>query len=96
MTWVVSIVSAVHRLTGASEDTILHSMPMMLCLQYFVQSAKENGVKGIGRRTSNEIARAKDDRSCQLIVDRLAELNVIKEEEKNIYKQQMMDVNNVD
>ena len=45
LAWVVSIVSAVHRLTGASQREIMHSMPMNLCMCYYVQAAKENGVK---------------------------------------------------
>lgn len=93
LSWVVSIVSAVHRLTGASQREIMHSMPMMLCMHYYVQAAKEGGVKNIGRRSSEEIIMAKDKRSCELIVERLEELKVIKEEEKTHYVQMMLDVN---
>lgn len=93
LSWVVSIVSAVHRLTGASQSEIMHSMPMMLCMSYYVQAAKENGVKGIGRRSSEEIILAKDRRACELVVERLEELQVVKAEEKEHFIQMMLDVN---
>lgn len=88
--WLVSIVSAVHRLSGASQDEIFHKMPMMLALHYYVQSAKENGVKNIGRRTAPEIAKAKEERYYQLLAEWLAELKVIREDEEEKYVQIMM------
>ena len=90
LAWLVSVVSAVHRTCGALQAEIMHTMPMMLALHYYVQAGIDAGVKGIGRRTSDELALAYDKRSCELISERLAELKVIKEEEKEMYAQMMM------
>jgi len=64
---------------------------MMLALQYFVQWKAMHG-QHIGRRTSAEIAAAKDRRSCELIAERLIELKVISEDEKEAYIQMMTTV----
>ena len=94
LAWLVSVVSAVHRTCGALQDDILHKMPMMLALHYYVQAGIDSGMKGVGRRSSEELLKAYDKRCCELVCERLIELNIIKEEEKETYIQQMMDVNN--
>ena len=62
---------------------------MTACCYYYIQYARMQGAEHIERRPDDEILKQQDVRACELIAERLVELNVIKEEEKADLVQKM-------
>ena len=84
--WLTATVARVHTVTGLTPKEILN-MPMTAVCYYYAQFAKMNGEQNIYRRSPEEILIAQDMRCCELIVQRLIENGVIKEEQREtIYK----------
>lgn len=80
--WITGLVSKVHSVTGYSPDYIMNEMSMTAACYYYIQYCRMQGVQQIERRPDEEILRLQDVRACELIAERLVELNVIKEEDK--------------
>ena len=82
--WAASMISTTHQMTGLLPEQIL-KMPVAACGWYFVQYAKQNGTKNIGRKSNAQIIYEMDVRSNELIVERLIEKGVIAEADKDYY-----------
>lgn len=82
--WCASMISTTHQMTGLLPEQIL-KMPVAACGWYFIQYAKQNGTKNIGRKSNAQIIYEMDIRSNELIVERLIEKGVIKEEDRDYY-----------
>ena len=80
--WLTSIVAKVHNVTGHTPDYIMNSMSLSACCFYYIQWCRIQGVQNISKRTSEEILKAQSERTDELIAERLIELKVLKEEEK--------------
>lgn len=80
--WLSSMICKVHQATGHSPEYIMKSMSMTAVCYFYVQWCKDQGAKGIDRRTSREIIEAQDRRASELVVDRLIEKGVVKPEER--------------
>lgn len=89
VSWLVTVISSVHRICGASQDDILYKMPMSLAMRYHVQHAKEQGMH-IARRTDDEILIAQHKRMTELVLDRLIEKGFVKEEDRDTVFEIMM------
>ena len=87
--WIANLVYAVHQVTGKSPEFIQKQMPLNAVCQYFVQFAKNQGMKGIGKKSEPEIIQLMDERCNTLIVERLIEKGIIKEEDKSYYEELM-------
>lgn len=81
--WLTSLVSKVHSSTGYAPDYIMNNLSMTACCFYYVQYARMQGAEHIEKRASEEILKAQSERTCTLICDRLIELGVIKEEQRD-------------
>lgn len=88
--WISSLISAVHQVTGAGAEKIMKQMSLNSVCQYYVEYAKSQGVKNIGKKSEAEIIQEMDVRSNQLIVERLIEKGIIKEEDKEYYETLML------
>ncbi len=80
--WITGLVSKVHAVTGHSPKYIMNKMTLTATCYYYIQYCRMQGVQQIERRPDEEILKLQDVRVCELIADRLLELNVIKEEDK--------------
>ena len=78
--WCASMISTVHQMTGFLPDQIL-SMPVASCAWYFLQYAKQQGQKGIERKSDAQIIAELDFRINALIAERLCEKRIITKEE---------------
>jgi hypothetical protein len=58
-------------------------LPMTACSYYYVQSARKNGVKNIGRLPDEEILKQQDVRSCEIIADYFVKKGILKPEERD-------------
>ena len=61
----------------------MNNLSMTACCFYYVQYARMQGAEHIEKRASEEILKAQSERTCTLICDRLIELGVIKEEQRD-------------
>lgn len=84
--WISSIVSKVHAQTGMSPERIMKTMTMNAACMWFVDWTRMQGQKNIGRKSNEEIVYQMDLRANALIVDRLIEKGVIKEEDREYYE----------
>ncbi len=85
--WIANLVYAVHQVTGKSPEFIQKQMSLNAVCQYFVQFAKNQGMKGIGKKSEPEIIQLTDERCNTLIVERLIEKGIVKEEDKSYYEE---------
>ena len=83
--WIASIVSKVHAQTGASAERIINQMSLNSCCAYFVDWARMQGQKGIGRKSDAQIIQEIDSRCNEIIIDRLIEKGDIKPEDREYY-----------
>ena len=79
--WLTGTIAKVHAVTGLFPEQIMNMSLTAICY-YFAQFAKMNGAENIYRRSPEEILDAQDKRCCELIVQRLIENGVIKEEQR--------------
>ena len=79
--WLTSIIAKVQNVTGYSPEKIMN-MPLNTCCYYYIQWCRIQGVKDISKRTSEEILQSQSERTDVLVTERLIELGVIKEEDK--------------
>jgi len=84
--WVTSVVSKVHAQTGFNHDRIMKNISLNACCAYFVDWAREQGNKGIGRKSNVEVILEMDKRTNYLIVQRFIEKGIIKEEDRDYYE----------
>lgn len=82
--WCAAMISAVHQMTGLLPEQIL-KMPVATCGWYFLQFAKQQGTKNLERKSNAEIIYEMDIRCNEMIVQRLIEKGIIKEEERDYY-----------
>lgn len=87
--WITSLCAKVHSVTGYSPEFIMNKMSMTACCYYYIQYARMQGAEHIERRPDDEILKQQDVRACELIAERLVELNVIREDEKADLVQKM-------
>ena len=88
--WISSLISAVHQVTGAGAEKIRKQMSLNSVCHYYVEYAKSQGMKNIGKKSEPDIIQEMDVRSNQLIVERLIEKGIIKEEDKEYYETLML------
>ena len=81
--WLTMLVAKVHSVTGVSPEYAMTQMSISSCCYYFAQFARINGDKSVYRRDDEEILIMEDRRACELIIERLVELKVIPEEERD-------------
>jgi len=79
--WLTSMIAKVHNVTGLSPNEI-KEMSLSACCFYYIQWCRIQGVQNISKRTSEEILKAQSERTDELIAERLIELKVLKEEDK--------------
>ena len=85
--WLTGLVCKVHHTSGAEANYIMHEMPLTECFYYYIQYCRKELKMKLEKRTSEEILKAQAERTCELILDRLQELGVTKEEErKELFK----------
>lgn len=92
--WITCLISKVHAVTGYSPDYIMKELSLTSACYYFAQHRRLLGDDTIYKRTDDEILLLQDDRCCELICDRLIELNVFPAEEKAKWKKEMMTLPN--
>lgn len=80
--WVISLASKVHEVSGFEIEKIITELPIQIVCSFYIEWRRKLGDTNIYKRTSQEILKAQDERSCDLIAERLLELGVIKENEK--------------
>ena len=80
--WLTSMVAKVHDVTGNTPDYIMNNMSLSACCFYYIQWCRIQGAQNISKRTSEEILKAQSERTDEMIAERLIELKVLKEEEK--------------
>lgn len=88
--WLTSIVSKVHIVTGFSPAFILTELSLNAVCYYFAQYRRSQGDDKVYKRTDEEIILLQIDRCCELICDRLIELGVFPQEDKEKYKKIMV------
>jgi hypothetical protein len=76
------IASKVHEMTGFTVDDVMNKMSLTACCFYYVQWAKKQGMKNIEKITDEELMKRLVYRYCELITDRLIELNKLPKEER--------------
>lgn len=79
--WITSLVARVHAVTGETPKYIMHEMSLTSACYYFAQYARMQGDDTIYKRSEEEILILQDRRACEMICERLIELNVIKRED---------------
>jgi hypothetical protein len=95
--WLSSLVVRVHEMTGYTPTYILKNLSLTACCYYFAQWRRKQGDQSIYKRSDKEILEMQDERCCELICERLVELNVFPEDEIKKWKNLMItptDVNN--
>ena len=80
--WLTALISKVHSVTGYAPDYIANKMSLTACCFYYAQYARMQGTQHIEKRAPEEILKAQDERACELILDRLEELKVVKHEDR--------------
>ena len=80
--WLTSMIAKVNQVTGYTPDHIMQKMSLCACCFYYIQWRRMQGDNKIEKRTSEEILKAQSERTDELIAERLIELGVLKEEEK--------------
>lgn len=88
--WITCLVSKVHAVTGYSPDYIMKELSLTSACFYFAQHRRILGDDTIYKRTDEEILLLQDDRCCEMICDRLIELEVFPPEEKQKWKREMI------
>lgn len=85
--WLTAIVAKVQPVTGMNATEIMTKLSLTACCYYYAQYARMQGTQHIEKRPSNEIMVAKNNRTCELILDRFEELKITKPEERaELYK----------
>ena len=92
--WITCLVSKVHAVTGYSPDYIMKELSLTSACYYFAQHRRLLGDDSIYKRTDEEILLLQDERCCEMICDRLIELQVFPPEEKQKWKKEMMTLPN--
>lgn len=80
--WLTGMISKVHNVTGNTPDFIMNNMSLCACCFYYIQWCRNQGSQNISKRTPEEILKAQSERTDEMIAERLIELKVLKEEEK--------------
>lgn len=83
--WLSSMITKVHDVTGKDIDYIMRDMSLSACCFYYIQYCRMNGAKNVERRPDEEILRLQDERSCTMILDRLIELKIVDESQRDEY-----------
>ena len=86
MEWIANITSLAHLASGDSISDLLRK-PLAYSTFYFLEWAKQNGTKDIGRQPQEETLKMKMERYSELLCEWFVKQNLITEEEKDeIYK----------
>lgn len=80
--WMTNVAACAHAVTGYKPDYIINELPLNTSFHYLIQYCRSQGMKGIEKRSDEEILKAMSDRTDELIADRLIELNVISEADR--------------
>ena len=83
--WCSQIVSKVCGIIGQNDEYVMKKMSMNAASFYFVQFSRLQGVKGIERRSADEITKETIERTCEIILKYLIEKSVITESEYKKY-----------
>lgn len=84
--WLTGIVAKVHQVTGLTPREIINQMSLTQCCYYFAQYARMNSTQEIHMRSDEEIIKAMGQRTVELILQRLLEINIIKNEDVQKYR----------
>lgn len=88
--WLTSLVARVHNVTGYSPEYIMNEMSLTACCYYFAQYARIQGAENVYKRTDEEILILQNERTVEMICERLIELNIFPEEEYEKWKKVMV------
>lgn len=81
--WITSLCSKVHTVTGYTPDYIMKKMSLTAACYYYIQYSRMQGVQNIERIPDEEVMKQQADRTCTMIIDRLIELNVVTEADRD-------------
>lgn len=87
--WLSSIVTKVSQVSSYSTQELYKEIPFCQIYYLFAQYCRENGSQAIYLRTEEEIQIEIDQRSTELVVDRLIEKNVIQQRDREYYIKQI-------
>ena len=80
--WLASITSLAHLECGDGVADLMKK-PLQYSTFYFLEYAKQNGTKDIGRQPLEETLKMKVERVCELLCDWFVKQNLITEDEKD-------------
>lgn len=83
--WLTSIATKVAQVSNYTIDKVYNQIPICEAYYLFAQYCREKGSEAIYLRTEEEIMQEQDLRSTILVVERLIELKVIDEKDKQFY-----------
>ena len=81
--WMISLVSKVKPLTSYTTEQLYNDISLTQIYYYFASYCRIQGDQSIFIRTEDEILYEEDRRMCQLVVDRIIEKGVIKQEQRD-------------
>lgn len=84
--WLTGIVAKVHQVTGLTPKQIINQMSLTECCYYFAQYSRMNSTQEIHMRSDEEILKAMGQRTVDLILQRLLEINIIKNDDVQKYR----------
>lgn len=87
--WLSSIVTKVSQVSSYSTQELYKEIPFCQIYYLFAQYCRQNGSEAIYLRTEEEIQIEIDQRSTELVVDRLIEKNVIQQRDRDYYIKQI-------
>ena len=83
--WLTSIATKVCQVSNYTIQQVYNQIPICEAYYLFAQYCRQKGSESIYLRTQEEIMQEQDLRSTILVVERLIELNVIEQNEKQFY-----------
>lgn len=83
--WMTSIATKVCQVSNYNIQQVYNQIPICQAYYLFAQYCREKGSEAIYLRTEEEIMQEQDLRSTTLVVERLIELKVIEEKDKQFY-----------
>lgn len=93
--WLTSIVAKVHQVTGLTPKFIMNQMSLTECCYYFAQYARMNSTQEIQMRTDEQLLKAMSERTVELILERLLQINIIEQKDVEEYRNIMNTPQNV-
>ena len=83
--WALSLVSKVKSLVSYTTEQLYNDVSIMQVYYYFADYCRSNGSEAIFIRTEDQILFEEDKRVCQLVLERLVEKEIIKNEQVDNY-----------